>query len=352
MTRKPPKEIATCNLCGKACQGVSAVKAHIRTAHLKVAEENDYSTTPISEIRAPLPQPAYSPPPPTQVPGFDMGSFQKALENAMAPVMAGLRGVQQTVAERPAPPSLTTMEPTADPPPKTEEHKAEVSTAGLTEETGQKLCEGIECFRKSAEVLAEAVKDGTFFKFPQPATQPPADASGDQGAADTGSEGGEAQEGAASDAQEGGEHHTHASYEFDDATSAMRKMLNCPDGICQRAVRREVLANWPALFGTKLTIQMADEGGKSQDYFKAFAEAFATNDGTDVMPPEKEADTETTAQGEESKQDGEKEAAEEAGQQGKKEEGSAGEGSSKELKNGDSPEPTAGRRTGSLFSGI
>lgn len=363
------KDSAQCNICGKICAGVSACKAHVRAAHLKQATDADVTLIPFNQLQAPAQPAPNATPPPTQVPGFDMASFQQALTNAMAPVMDGLRGVQQTVAERPAPPPVASMGPplpAAPPPPKTEEHKAEVSTAGLTEATGQKLCEGIECFRKSAEVLAEAVKDGTFFKFPQP--QPPAAASTDQGATDTKPEGEEGQ----GEADRGHDGHDHVEgsdlHTADDAQAAMRKMLACPDGICQRAVRREVLANWPALFGPKLTIQMADEDGKSQDYFKAFAQAFATNDGTDVMPPQKAegakegtkaeagATADTTAQGEESTQDGKgKEAeggkAEEDGQQGKQEEGSAGEGTSKELKNGDSAEPAA-RRAGSLFSGI
>jgi hypothetical protein len=268
---------------------------------MKQATDDDVVEIPFDALQPPAG--AVAPPVPQQ-PIFDMESFQKAITNAMAPVVEGLRGVQQTVATQPkveptpapTPPPTPTVATTPPPPPATPK-PTPGPTPGITEATAQKLCTGIECFTKTAEVLAGAVKDGTFLRLPPVAPQPPADGSGEGEATQPSGEGDHGHE-------EGAEGpHDH---EMDDATRAMRNMLDCPNGVCQRVVRREVLTNWQPLFGDKLTIQMRDEDGQQKDYFEEFVKAYnsAQPEGDGLLPkapqpqPQPEDKTETKPQDE------------------------------------------------------
>lgn len=360
-TRKLSVPPARCRICGKVCQGVSAVKAHIRSAHLRKATDDDVEVVPNAELQVPAQQPqqlAYSPQQgaqpaqPLPQPTLDIAAFQQALTSAMAPVLEGLRGVQSTVA-------TATTRPQPQPQPAQPEPQAKVKVeepvaakpsdeagGSITEATAQKLCTGIECFAKTAEVLADAVKSGDFLRLPTP-TAPQAESRGEE--------------------KDDGDHDVHrhgtSDNELDSATEAMRAMIECPHGVCQKAVRREVLGNWPALFGTNLTIQRRNEDGTSEDYFKAFVEAFnasnkaedeavAAAERADAEEESKANDEETVekesdAKGKEKKQPNEDgKPGPEASQEGKTE--GKGEGGGDQQP---STEPAA-RRGGGVLRGI
>jgi hypothetical protein len=216
-----------CGFCNNLYKGVAAVKAHIRQAHGKEFDQNNYSVVPPSPSEGTHPTPQGQP------------DFAKMLNDALAPLRTTLEGITKPqVPAQPPVPSISPMPQPAAPPPAPP--AINPLNIPITEETGQKLCHGLECFAKTAEIFQQATLQAAGGQ----SIAPPAS----QGAHDH-----DHGEGHSHD-DEDGEHDRDSKQRVEQQIDSF---INCPDGVCSKILRRKILYNWEDMF-PGLSLRRAD----------------------------------------------------------------------------------------------